>query len=66
MWATYAAVQKKIYGSGTTALIISKEEMEDVMEIVKSLEESGLVIKGIGKTIKNEAKNEKENFSKFC
>ena len=40
--------------------------MEDVMEIVKSLEESGLVIKGIGKTIKNEAKNEKENFSKFC
>ena len=62
MWATYAVIQNKIYGSGTTALIISNEEMK----IVKSLEESGLVIKGIGKTIKNEAKNEKENFSKFC
>ena len=66
MWATYAAVQKKIYGSGTTALIISNEEIEDVMKIVKSLEESVLVIKGVGKTIKNEAKNEKENFLKFC
>ena len=36
-----------MYGSGTTALIILKEEMEDVIEIVKSLEELGLLIKGI-------------------
>ena len=47
---------KKIYGSGTTALIIWNEEMKDIMKIVKSLEESGLLIKGISETIKNEAK----------
>ena len=40
---------------GTTTLIISNEEMDDIMEIVKSLEESGLLIKGVSETIKNEA-----------
>ena len=35
--ATDAAVQKKIYGSGATALIILNEEMEDLMKIVKSV-----------------------------
>ena len=53
---------KKIHGSGTTALIISNEEMEDIMKIVKSLEESGLLIKGISKTIKNEGKEQKGGF----
>ena len=33
--ATDATIQKKIYGSGTTALIISNEKMEDIMKIVK-------------------------------
>ena len=56
MSAADAANQNKIYGSNTIALIISNEEMEDIMEIVKSLEESGLPIKGISKTIENEAK----------
>ena len=38
--ATHAAIQKKkIHGSGTTTLIISNEEMKDIMKIVKSLEE---------------------------
>ena len=43
-----AAIQKKIYGSGATALheIISNEEMEDIIKIVKLLEESGLLVKG--------------------
>ena len=45
MLAADAAIQKKIYGSGTTALIISNEEIEDIMKILKSLEESELVIK---------------------
>ena len=36
--------------------------MEDIMKIVKSLEESGLLIKGISETIKNEAKEQKEGF----
>ena len=46
MSAADAAIQKRIiYGSRTTALIISNEEMEDIMKIVKSLEEPGLLIK---------------------
>ena len=57
MSAKDAAIQKKIYGSGPTALIISNEDMEDTMKIVKSLEEIGLLIKGICETFKNEAKN---------
>ena len=44
MSATDTAMQKAIYGSGTTTLIISNEEMENIMKIVKSLEESGLLI----------------------
>ena len=54
--AAYAVIQEKIYGSGTTALIITNEEMEDIMKVVKSLEESGLLIKGTSETIENEAK----------
>ena len=42
-----------------TTLIISNEEMNDIMKIVKSLEESGLLIKDVSKTIKNEAKAQK-------
>ena len=54
--ATDAAIQKKNYGPGTTALIISTEKMEDIMKIVTPLEKSGLLIKEMGETIKNEAK----------
>ena len=59
MSAADAAIQKKIYESGTTTLIISNEEMEDIMKIDKSLKASGLLIKGISETIKNEAKKQK-------
>ena len=51
-----------MFGSGFTALIISHEEMNDIMKIVKSLEYSGLLIKGVGETIKNEAKEQKGGF----
>ena len=61
--ATDAAIQKKIFGSGMTALIISNEEMEDIMKIVRSLEESSLLIKDIIETIKNEAKEQKVGFT---
>ena len=60
--ATDAAIHKKMFGSGTTTLIISNEEMNDIMKIVKSLEDSGLLIKGVGQTIKNEAKEQKGGF----
>ena len=39
-----------------TSLIISNEEMNDIMKIVTSLEESGLLTKSVSETIKNEAK----------
>ena len=54
--ATDTAIQKKIFGSGTTTLVFSNEDPNDIMKIVKSLEESGLLIKGVSETIKNEAK----------
>ena len=53
---TDTTIQKTIYESVTTAFIISNEEREDIMKIVKSLEESGLLIEGISETNKNEAK----------
>ena len=43
-------------------VITSNEEMNDVMKIVKSFEESGLLIKGISETIKNEAIEQKGRF----
>ena len=49
--ATDTAIHKKMFGSGVTILIISNEETNDIMKIVKSLEESGLLIKGVGETI---------------
>ena len=65
--ATDTAIHKKMFGSGcpsdlalrTMTLIISNEEMNDIMRIVKSLEESGLLIKGVSQTIKNKTKEQK-------
>ena len=60
--ATDAAIQNKIFESGMTALIISNEEMEDIMKMVKPLEESSLLIKSVSETIKNETKELKGGF----
>ena len=51
-----AGVHKKIYGSGTTTLVISNGEMDDIMEIVRALENSNILLKGMTKAIKNETK----------
>ena len=51
-----------MYGSGMTALIISTEEMKDIMKIVTSLEGSGLLLKVVSKTTENEAKEQKCGF----
>ena len=52
-----AGIQKKIYsGSGTTTLVISNEEMNDIMKIVQVLEDSGILLEGVTKTIMNETK----------
>ena len=48
-----AGIQKKIHGSGTTTLIISNEEMNDIIKIVQALEDFNILLKGVTKTIKN-------------
>ena len=63
--ATDAAIHKKIFGSGFTTLIVPNEEMEDVMKIVKSLEDSYLSMEGVSETIKNEAKEQKQDFLEY-
>ena len=57
--ATYADIQNNVFGLGMTTLIISKKEMDDIMKTVKSLKEFVLLMKGVSKTIKNEAKEQK-------
>ena len=42
--------------------MILNEEMNDIMKIIKSLTESGLLIRGVSQTIKNEAKEQKGGF----
>ena len=59
---TDKTICKKMFRSGVTALIISIEGINDIMKIVKFLEKSGLLIKGVSETIKNEAKEQKEGF----
>ena len=54
---------KKILGSGhNRTLVISNKEIEDIFKIVKSLEDSGLLLEGVSETIKNEAKEQKGGF----
>ena len=53
---------KKILGSGTTTLVISNEEMNDIMKIVQALEDSNILLKGVSETIKNETKVQKGRF----
>ena len=61
--AADAGIHKKILRSGhNTTLIISNDEMEDILKIVKSLEHSGLLLKGVSETIKDEAKEQKGGF----
>ena len=51
-----ARIQKKIHGSGTTTLIISNKEINDIMKIVQALEDFNILLKQATKTIKNETK----------
>ena len=48
-----------MFGSGVTTLIILNEEMNNIMKIVNSLEESYLLIKDVSKAIKDDAKEQK-------
>ena len=60
--AADAGIHKKILGSGNTTLIISNDEIHDIIKIVKSLEDSGLLLKGVTETVQNEVKEQKGGF----
>ena len=60
--AADAWIHKIILGSGSTTLIISNDEIKDINKIVKYLEDSGLLLKGISETIQNETKEQKGGF----
>ena len=52
----------KMLGSGMTTLIISNDKMDDILKIVKSLKNSGLLLKGVSETIQHEAKEQRGGF----
>ena len=58
--AADAAIHKKILGSGNTTLIMSNNEMGDIIRIVKSLEDSGLLLKGVTETVQKGSKRRKQ------
>ena len=61
--AADAGIHKKILGSGNmTTLMISNDEIHDIIKIVKSLEDSGLLLKGVTETVQNEVKEQKGGF----
>ena len=62
--AADAGIYKKILGPGhnNTTLIISNDEIDDILKIVKSLENSGVLLKGVSETIVNEAKEQRGGF----
>ena len=59
MSAIDGSIKKKMLGSGATTLIISNDEIDDILKIVKSLEDSGLLLKGVSETIQHEAKEQR-------
>ena len=61
-----AEIQKKIHGSGNTTLIISNEEMNNIIKIVQAHEDSNILLKGVSNTIKNETKDQKGGFLSMC
>ena len=75
MSAIEGSIQKKIHGAGVkliteqedmkdagVKLIIEQEDMKDIMKIIKALENSGILLKGVSKIIKNETKEQRRGF----
>ena len=61
MSAIDGSIQKKIHGSGIK-LIIEQEDMKDIMKIIEALENSGILLKGVSKTIENKTKEQRGGF----
>ena len=62
MSAIDGSIKKQMLGSGMTTFIISNDEMNDILKIVKSLENSGLLLKGVSETIQHEGKVQRGGF----
>ena len=68
MSAIDGSIKKKMLDSGatksvgTTTLIISNDEINDIIKIIKSLEDSGVILKGVSETIQHEAKEQRGGF----
>ena len=61
MSAIDGGMEKKIHGSGVK-LIIEQEDMKDIMKIIKALENSDILLKGVSKTIENETREQRRGF----
>ena len=61
MSAIDGSIQKKIHGSGIK-LIIEEEDMKDIMKSIEALENSGILLKGVSKTVENETKEQRGAF----
>ena len=61
MSAIDGSIQKKIHGLGVK-LVIEEEDMKDIMKIIEALENSGILFKGVSKTIENETKEQRGGF----
>ena len=61
MSAIDGSIQKEIHGFGVK-LIIEQEDMNDIMKIIEALEYSGILLKGVSKTIENETKEQRGRF----
>ena len=60
--AADTGIHKKILGSGNTTLIILNKDMEDLIKIVKPLEDSGSLLKGFTESVQNEVKEQRGGF----
>ena len=58
MSATDAAIQKKVHGYGTKTVRLFNKDLDDMTKIVKALEDSDVLMKGITETLKNDIKKE--------
>ena len=61
MSAIDGSIQKKIHVSGVK-LVIEEEDMNDIIKIIEAVENSGILLKGISKTIENETKKQRGGF----
>ena len=62
MSAIDGSIKKKMLGSGVTTLIISNDEMDDILKMVKSLEDSDVLLKGVSEAIHHEAREQRAGF----